>query len=91
MAFRPKTTQDRVLHRLKISAGQLKRVIKMVEDGEYCIDVIHQSQAIQKALKQTDNLLLENHLNSCVSEQIKNGQKKKAISEVLAVFEKKLN
>ena len=91
MSYRPKNTQDRILHRLKISAGQLKSIIKMVEDGEYCIDIIHQSQAVQKALKQTDNLLLENHLNNCVSEQINNGQKRKAISEVLAVFDKKVN
>ena len=91
MTFRPKTTQDRILHRLKISSGQLKKVIQMLEDGEYCVDIIHQSQAVQKALKETDNLLLENHLNKCVMKQIKEGQEKKAISEVLAVFNKKVN
>lgn len=63
--------------------------MNMVEKGEYCIDVIHQSQAIQKALKETDNLLLEHHLNTCVTEQINNGQKKKAIKEVLTIFNKK--
>lgn len=88
MVFRPKTTQDRILHRLKISAGQLRKVLKMVEDKEYCIDVIHQSQAIQKALKETDNLLLEHHLNSCVVDDIKNGKRDKAISEVMNVFKK---
>lgn len=61
----------------------------MVEDGDYCIDVIHQSQAVQKALKETDNLLLENHLNKCVLKQMKEGQENKAISEVLAVFNKR--
>ena len=91
MTFRPKSTQDRILHRLKISAGQLRKVLEMVENGEYCVDIIHQSQAIQKALKETDNLLLEHHLSSCVAEQITNGQKKKAISEVLAVFNRKTN
>lgn len=88
MAYRPKTTQDRILHRLKISAGQLKKVLKMVEEGEYCIDIIHQSQAVQKALKETDNLLLEHHLNSCVVDDIKNGKRDKALSEVMNVFKK---
>ena len=91
MAFRPKNTQDRILHRLKISAGQLRKVMDMVENGDYCVDVIHQSQAIQKALKEADNLLLENHLNKCVLKQMKEGQEKKAVAEVLAVFNKKIN
>ena len=63
----------------------------MVENGDYCVDVIHQSQAIQKALKEADNLLLENHLNKCVLKQMKEGQEKKAVAEVLAVFNKKIN
>ena len=60
----------------------------MVGDGDYCIDIIHQSQAVQKALKETDSLLLKHHLNTCVVEDIKNGKRDKAIKEVLNVFEK---
>ena len=60
----------------------------MVESDTYCIDVLHQSQAVQKALKETDNLMLENHLKSCVSGAIHSGQKDKAIAEVLEVFRK---
>lgn len=79
--------QHRILHRLKISRGQLSRVIKMVEDQEYCIDILHQSQAIEKALKETDNLILENHLKTCVVDSLQKG-KKEAISEVMNVFRK---
>ena len=88
MAYRPKNTQERILHRLKISKGHLEKVIRMVEDDTYCIDVIHQTQAIQKALKEIDNLTLENHLKSCVSDAIKNGKKDEAIAEVMNVFKK---
>ena len=88
MSYRPKDTQERILHRLKIAAGHLKKVINMVEGDEYCIDVLHQSQAIQKALKETDNLMLENHLNSCVADSIAAGKKDEAIKEVLEVFRK---
>lgn len=88
MAYRPKDTQERILHRLKISQGQLKKVIAMVEADTYCIDVLHQSQAVQKALKETDKLMLENHLNCCVTDAIKNGNKDEAIREVLEVFVK---
>lgn len=89
MAFNPKTPQERVAHRLKIAQGHLRKVIDMVENDEYCIDVIHQSQAVQQALKEADQVLLEYHLEHCVANQIKSGKSKKAISEVLAVFEKK--
>lgn len=88
MAYRPKDTQERILHRLKIAQGHLKKVMKMVEEDKYCIDILHQSQAVQKALKETDNLMLENHLKSCVSDAIHSGRKEKAISEVLEVFRK---
>lgn len=79
--------QHRVLHRLKISRGQLNKVIKMVEDQDYCIDILHQSQAIEKALKETDSLILENHLKTCVVEQLQKG-KREAVSEVMNVFRK---
>ena len=88
MAYRPKDTQERILHRLKIVQGHLKKVIKMVEDDEYCIDVLHQSQAIQKALKETDSLMLENHLKKCAADAIKKGNQDKAIAEVLEIFRK---
>lgn len=88
MAYRPKDTQERILHRLKIASGHLKKVINMVESDEYCIDVLHQSQAVQKALKETDNLMLENHLNCCVADSIAAGKKDEAIAEVLEVFRK---
>ncbi len=88
MAYRPKNTQERILHRLKIVQGHLKKVINMVEKDEYCIDILHQTQAIEKALKETDNLMLENHLQCCVSDAIKEGREDKAIAEVIEVFRK---
>lgn len=88
MAYRPKDTQERILHRLKIVQGHLKKVISMVESDEYCIDILHQSQAIQKALKESDNLMLENHLQKCATDAIRGGDSKKAIAEVMEVFKK---
>ncbi len=89
MAFKPKDTHQRILHRLKIARGHLDKVIAMEEDGSYCIDVLHQLQAVQEGLKGTGNLILENHLKTCVSDAIKKGQSDTAISEVMEVFHKK--
>lgn len=88
MAYRPKNTQERILHRLKIARGHLGKIIKMVEEDCYCIDVLHQSQAVQKALKEADNVMLENHLKTCASDAIGKGKKEEAVSEIMQVFRK---
>jgi DNA-binding FrmR family transcriptional regulator len=85
--YREKDIQQRIIHRLKIARGHLNKVITMAEDQTYCIDLIHQSQAVQSALKEIDNLLLDNHLKTCVVSQIRAG-KEEAISEIMQVFEK---
>ena len=89
MAYRPKDTHERITHRLKIARGHLNKVIKMMEDDVYCIDVMHQMQAVESGLKETGNLLLENHLTSCVADAIKEGRQKEAIAEVMSVFKKR--
>ena len=87
--FKPKNNHERVLHRLKISQGHLKKVIAMVEADAYCIDVLHQSQAVQKALQETDLLVLEEHLKTCASEKMKAGKGEEAINEIMQVVRKK--
>ena len=87
--FRPKDTQERILHRLKISAGHLKKVIAMVEGDQYCIDVLHQMQALREGIKKTEDVVMANHLESCVADEIKRGNSKKAISEVMSVLGKR--
>ncbi len=89
MTYRPKDTKERILHRLKITRGHLDKVIRMVENDAYCIDIIHQSQAIQSALKEVDSVILEHHLNTCVIDHIKKGEAKISIEEVMKVFQKK--
>lgn len=86
---RDQSTQHTILHRLKIVRGHLDRVITMVEGGDYCIDVIHQSIAVQSALKQIDQIILKNHMETCVADAIAKGKKEEVISEVMKIMEKK--
>lgn len=86
--FKPKNQHEKIVHRLKIARGHLDKVVKMIQAHEYCIDILHQSQAVQKALKETDNIILENHLQTCAAEAIQKGEKDKAIREVMEVFKK---
>jgi len=73
---------------MKITKGHLEKVIRMIESHEYCIDVLHQIQAVEEGLKGTGNLILENHLKTCVAEAIKEGKNEKAIAEIMEVVNK---
>lgn len=88
---RHKSVEQSALHRLKIARGHLDKVISMVENGDYCIDVIHQSLAVQGALRETDQLILRNHMETCVAHAIKNGNSSEVIDEVIKVMEKSQN
>lgn len=89
--FRPKNKKEQILHRLKITKGHLEKIISMVEENNYCIDVLHQSQAVQAGLKQADNIILEHHLLTCAADAISKGKKDEAIAEVMNVFRRKNN
>lgn len=86
MTYRPKDTTERIQHRLKIARGHLDKVIQMVGQDEYCIDIIHQSQAVQRALEEADWLTLENHLKSCAADQIKSGKSEQTVAELMQII-----
>ena len=76
----------KVIHRLKIARGHLDKVINMVENGEYCIDILVQSKAVRSALESSDAVLLEHHLSHCVVDHVKHGRTDQAVEEVMKVF-----
>jgi len=77
------------LKRLKIIKGHLEKVIDMVEEGNYCIDVLQQSSAVQSALRKVDELLLEGHLRNCLTSAIKSKGGAKEITEVMEAFKRR--
>ncbi len=87
--FKTKNEKQDIQHRLKIAQGHLKKVIAMEESGAYCIDTMLQLQAVEKALKSVGDLILENHLKTCVADSIKNGKTDEVVKEVMKVMEKK--
>lgn len=85
---RNQSVEQKILHRFKIAQGHLARVVAMVEAGHYCIDVIDQSMAVQAALKSADQVLLKNHMETCVATEIKKGNAREVIDEVMKVMQK---
>lgn len=78
--------RNSVSHRLAIIDGHLKKVRRMVDDGTYCIDIIHQSRAIQQALKKFDDQVLAQHLRTCVIRDMQHGGVDKTTKELLTIF-----
>ena len=56
----------KIKHQLKIAKGQIDGILKMVEEGSYCIPVITQLSATDKVLKRAASLLIERHILNCV-------------------------
>lgn len=75
-----------LMRRLKLIEGQVRGLQKMVENDVYCVDIITQTSAVKQGLSNVEDILLEDHLNHCVVNQIQKGQTKKATNEILKVY-----
>ncbi len=73
---------------LKTAKGQIDGIIKMLEDGRYCIDISNQIIAVQGLLKKTNLDVLDNHIQHCVKEAIKEGNEDAKIKELTQILDR---
>jgi len=86
---RDEATQEALVKRLRSVSGHVNGVERMVEEGKYCIDVIHQIQAIQAALNKVTVMLLDDHMHHCVTDAIESqdqGERERVLGEIRDVF-----
>jgi DNA-binding FrmR family transcriptional regulator len=79
-----------LLNRLKTIEGHVRGIHRMVEDDGYCVDILKQTKAIQRALDKFNSLVLERHLAGCVTTAIRgddSSERERVIHELLQVFE----
>ena len=76
-----------ILNRLATIEGHLKAIRKMVEDDQYCVDILKQSYAVERALQKFEGALLEGHLNSCVVHGFREGRDQEMVRELAELFE----
>jgi DNA-binding FrmR family transcriptional regulator len=72
--------------RLKVAAGHLEGVRRMVEQDVYCVDLMKQLAAVQGTLERVQQIFLRNHLSSCVSTAIKDGMGEAIIDELMGAL-----
>ena len=68
---------------LKVAAGQLGAVRRMVGEDVYCVELMQQLSAVQAQLERVNRVLLKNHLSTCVTEAIRSGQGEQKIEELM--------
>jgi DNA-binding FrmR family transcriptional regulator len=76
-----------LLNRLASIEGHLKGIRKMVEEDAYCVDVLKQSYAVERALQKFEGALLDGHLESCVPAGIREGRDQEVVRELRELFE----
>ena len=84
-----KPDDKKLLRRLNIIEGQVRALRELITTGAYCIDIITQTSAVKQALSGVEDILLESHLTTCAINQIKKGNDKKAIDEIIKVYKLK--
>jgi DNA-binding FrmR family transcriptional regulator len=81
-------TKEATLKRLRRIEGQVKGLMKMIEEEQYCIDLINQTNAIRRALEQVALIVMKRHVESCVSESIECCEGKDKIEELISTIDK---
>ena len=85
--YRTEEEKRLITNRLSRIEGQVKGIKKMVEEDKYCHDILLQLSAIENSIKSLSNHILENHLYSCVSNDLEKGNLE-VIDELISLFKK---
>lgn len=90
--FRHAYTKDRreLLNRLNRIEGQVRGVARLVEEEAYCLDVLQQMEALMAAADGVALLLLEDHIDGCLTHAIESGQGQPYVDEVMSVVRRAL-
>jgi DNA-binding FrmR family transcriptional regulator len=83
--------KNKIDPRLARIEGQVKGIRNMVQNDRYCVDILLQLSAVISALKKVEDLVMENHLNTCVTDALKSEDEKESqlkISELMDVMAK---
>ena len=80
------TSREEALKRLTMIEGHLRGIRKMVDEDAYCVDVLKQTYAVQRAIEKFEQILLRDHLSHCVPDGIREGRDEEVLSELAELF-----
>jgi DNA-binding FrmR family transcriptional regulator len=79
-------SKEDAIKRLNMIEGHLRGIRKMVEDDTYCVDVLKQTYAVQRAIEKFEQVLLQDHIRGCVPEGIREGRDEEVLGELAELF-----
>lgn len=85
--YRSEETKKSLINRLNRISGQINGVKKMIEEDTYCNDILIQLSAIKNSVQSLSNELLDSHIHTCLTRDLKNGNQN-AIDEIVGLFKK---
>ena len=80
------TTQRDALRRIAYIEGHLAGVRRMIEQDQYCVDVLKQTYAVRRANEKLEAKLLSGHLHGCVVDGIEAGEGDRVVDELLELY-----
>ena len=83
-----KSKHEKTLINFRKARSHVDKIIKMIEDNEYCVDVMQQNLAVVGLLKSAHQMLMEGHLNTCFTSAMKTdneNRKQEMVEEILKV------
>lgn len=83
-----KADKDKIAPLLKTAKGQIEGILKMVEEGRYCIDISNQILATQSILRKANKEIIRAHMKHCVKEAFRTGKEDEKIDEILMILDK---
>ena len=86
-----RANKPKLLNRLNRIEGQVRGLVRMVEEDRYCIDVLTQLQAVRAALAKVETEMLKDHLGHCIEGAIVSGDKaeqRQKASELIQLLER---
>jgi DNA-binding FrmR family transcriptional regulator len=86
--YRYSAKKDVILARMKKIEGQAKGVTRMIEEGRYCVDIVQQLNALSAAADEVSLLILQSHIEGCVSDAIREQRGEEVIDELMGVIRK---
>ncbi len=75
------------LTRLKKIEGQIRGARNMIEQGRYCVDILHVLGSVQGAIGKVENQVLKRHLEGCVSHAVRSGSSKERAGKFNEILE----
>lgn len=84
-----KLAKDATRKRLARIEGQVRGISRMIDEERYCIDILHQLQAVKSALARVEDAILNDHAASCVETAIASGdeaEQRKKFGELVELF-----